>query len=126
MTKKLAGLCGVLVLFVYGQTQSERRPEERNRCPMTGPSGALVCSNDTLDIVTAVVPRLTAANRFGGLNTFAQGVVMDTREQRRPAWKEELRGALWFKRDEQKDSVQVCMRESGRYEWAGMELHAEQ
>ena len=125
MNKKIAMVCGALALLVYGQAQTEKKADALDKCISVGLSGALVCQQGTLDIVTSVVPRTTGTNHFAGLNTFGHGITIDTGEARRPDCQEALRGTIWFTKNERKDSMQVCLREGGHYEWAGMEMHAE-
>src|SRR5579875_1006604 len=74
-----------------------------------GPSGALAYTNGSLDIVTAVVPRLTAANTFTGLNIFSNGIELGSSSPQ-PTCSTSTRGLFWFQNNgSSKDTVQVCV-----------------
>ena len=115
----------MLALLLGAQTRTDVGPDDHRGCISVGPSGALECHSDTLDIVTAVVPRTMAANHFTGFNNFSRGISLDTSE-RAPKCQPELRGEFWFVRDDTAgDNVEVCAKaRSGQYEWQRIQLAA--
>ncbi len=82
-----------------------------------GGSGALAFNNGSLDIVTSVVPRLTAANTFGGSNTFANGITLASSGQQ-PSCTSTSRGLIWYQNNgASKDGLQVCAYSGSTYTW---------
>lgn len=75
--------------------------------------------------MTSEVPLIHSANHFAGANTFESGLQLDSQHKQHEC-SEELRGTLWFKKDEMKDSMQVCIREGAKFRWADVEMHAGQ
>ncbi len=85
-----------------------------------GGSGALAFSNGSLDIVTSVVPRLTAANTFGGSNTFANGVTLGSSGSQ-PSCSSTARGLIWYQNNgASKDGLQVCVYSGSTYTWVAL------
>lgn len=85
-----------------------------------GPSGALAATDGSLDIVTSVVPRLTAANAFTGLNTFNSGLRLAS-STTQPPCDSSARGTVWFQKNgAAKDSLQVCAYSGSAYSWISL------
>ena len=86
-----------------------------------GPSGALAYTNGSLDIVTSVVPRLTAANNFSGLNAFGNGLQLTTTTVGQPTCDATARGLFWFQNNgASKDGLQICVYNGTAYAWASL------
>lgn len=86
-----------------------------------GPSGALAYNNGSLDIVTSVVPRLTATNTFTGLNAFSNGVQLTTTTVSQPSCASATRGLFWYQNNgSSKDSVQVCVYSGSTFGWTNL------
>lgn len=92
----------------------------------TGPSGALVVTDGTLDIVTSVLPRSAAANLFTGVNTFTQPQVLangftlysSSYTSAQPSCDSTHRGTMWYQNNgSSKDSLQVCVWTGTAYSW---------
>ena len=85
-----------------------------------GGSGSLAFTNGSLDIVPSVVPRLTAANNFTGLNTFSNGIRLASSASK-PACSVSTRGLFWFLNNgTSKDGVQVCVYDGSSYNWINL------
>ena len=85
-----------------------------------GGSGALAITNGSLDVVSTVVPRLTAANSFTGSNSFASGVTLASTGTQ-PTCGSTTRGLLWFQNNgNSKDGLQVCAYNGSAYIWASL------
>lgn len=85
-----------------------------------GGSGSLAFTNGSLDIVPSVVPRLTAANNFSGLNTFANGILL-ANSTTQPTCGVSTRGLFWFLNNgTSKDGVQVCVYSGSNYTWISL------
>ena len=85
-----------------------------------GGSGSLAFTNGSLDIVPSVVPRLTAANSFSGLNTFSNGILL-ANAAAQPACSLGTRGLFWFLNNgTSKDGVQVCVYNGSSYSWISL------
>ncbi len=85
-----------------------------------GASGALAFTNGSLDIVTSVVPRLTATNTFTGLNTFGNGITLGSNSTQ-PNCTSSTRGLFWFQNNgSSKDTVQVCVFNGTSYTYASL------
>ena len=85
-----------------------------------GGSGSLAFTNGSLDIVPGVVPRLTAANSFTGLNTFSNGIRLASSASK-PACSLSTRGLFWFLNNgTSKDGVQVCVYDGSSYNWVNL------
>jgi hypothetical protein len=86
-----------------------------------GPSGALAYTNGSLDIVTSVVPRLTATNNFSGLNAFSNGVQLTTAAAGQPACGSATRGLFWYQNNgASKDGLQICVYTGSAYAWTSL------
>ncbi len=86
-----------------------------------GPSGALAYTNGSLDIVTSVVPRLTAANNFSGLNAFSNGLQLTTALAGQPACGSGTRGLFWFQNNGgSKDGLQICVYTGSAFIWTSL------
>jgi hypothetical protein len=84
-----------------------------------GGSGALAITNGALDVVTTVVPRLTAANTFTGLNTFPSGVRLGGGTQ--PSCDTNARGLFWYQNNgSAKDGVQICVYTGSAFLWTSL------
>jgi len=85
-----------------------------------GGSGALAFSNGALDVVPSVVPRLSAANTFSGLNTFSNGVQLQSAGAQ-PSCSAPLRGLFWYLNNgSAKDGVQVCVYNGSSFIWTSL------
>lgn len=85
-----------------------------------GASGALAFNGGALDIVTSVVPRLSATNSFTGSNTFSNGVTLASTNAQ-PTCSSSTRGLFWFQNNgSSKDSLQVCAFSGSAYVWASL------
>ncbi|HEY3936100.1 MAG TPA: hypothetical protein VGL97_01615, partial [Bryobacteraceae bacterium] len=85
-----------------------------------GPSGALAFTAGSLDINTAVVPRLAAANTFSGFNTVTNGLSLLTTNTQ-PACSSSFRGTFWYLNNGgSKDNVQVCVYNGSAYTWINL------
>jgi hypothetical protein len=85
-----------------------------------GPSGALAFTAGSLDINTAVVPRLAAANTFSGFNTATNGLSLLTTNTQ-PACSSSFRGTFWYLNNgSSKDNVQVCVYNGSAYTWINL------
>jgi hypothetical protein len=85
-----------------------------------GGSGSLAFTNGSLDIVPSVVPRLTAANSFAGLNTFSNGILLAS-SSTQPTCSLSTRGLFWFLNNgTSKDGVQVCVYNGSSYSWISL------
>ena len=85
-----------------------------------GGSGSLAFTNGSLDIVPSIVPRLTAANNFAGLNTFSNGIRLASAATQ-PACSLSTRGLFWFLNNgTSKDGVQVCVYDGANYNWINL------
>jgi len=85
-----------------------------------GGSGSLAFTNGSLDIVTSVIPRLTAANNFTGLNTFSNGILLAS-SATQPACSQNTRGLFWFLNNgASKDGIQVCVYTGSVYNWISL------
>ena len=85
-----------------------------------GPSGALSIVNGSLDIVTSVVPRLTAANTFSGVNTFTNGIQLQPTGSQ-PSCTSSVRGELWFQNNgSSKDALQLCVYNGSAFAWVSV------
>lgn len=83
-----------------------------------GPSGAIAVNGGIVDIVTAVVPRLSAANDFAGINTFENGIQLTPKAGEQPDCIPALRGTFWFQNNGiARDSVQVCGWDGAQLRW---------
>ena len=84
-----------------------------------GSSGALAFNNGSMDIVTSVVPRLTAANSFSGLNAFSNGVQLTSpTTATQPTCSSTTRGLFWFQNNNtSKDGLQVCVYTGTSFFW---------
>ncbi len=86
-----------------------------------GPSGALAYTNGTLDIVTSVVPRLTAANTFSGLDAFSNGLQLTTAAAAQPGCASTTRGLFWYQNNgSSKDGLQVCVFNGTSFGWTSL------
>lgn len=82
-----------------------------------GGSGALAFSGGSLDINLAIVPRLTAANSYSGVNTFTNGLSLLTANAQ-PSCSATYRGTLWYLNNgASKDGLQVCVYNGTAYAW---------
>lgn len=82
-----------------------------------GPSGALAINGGSLDIVTSVVPRLTAANNFNGVNTFNSGLKLNSGVSQATC-DASTRGSLWFQNNSSsKDALQICAYSGSAFTW---------
>jgi hypothetical protein len=85
-----------------------------------GGSGALAFTSGSLDINLAVVPRLTAANTFAGLNTMSNGLSLLTTNAQ-PTCSSSYRGTFWYLNNgASKDNVQVCVYNGSAYAWVSL------
>jgi hypothetical protein len=85
-----------------------------------GGSGSLAFTNGSLDIVPGVVPRLTTANSFSGLNTFSNGILL-AGSTTQPTCSISTRGLFWFLNNgTSKDGVQVCVYNGSNYSWISL------
>jgi len=94
-----------------------------------GQSAAFTLTNGTLDINTAVVPRLYSANTFTGLQLFANGLelgapagINSTTGQpvynTQPACSPATRGLVWFQNNGiSKDTFEVCAFDGTTFNW---------
>lgn len=86
-----------------------------------GTSGALAYTNGSLDIVTSVVPRLTAANTFIGLNAFSNGLQLTTTTSGQPTCAASTRGLFWYQNNgSSKDSLQLCVFNGTSFGWTAL------
>jgi hypothetical protein len=85
-----------------------------------GTSGALAFTGGSLDINTAIVPRLAAANTFSGLNTVTGGLSLLT-SSTQPSCTSTLRGTFWYLNNgSSKDNVQVCVYNGSAFAWVSL------
>ena len=85
-----------------------------------GPSGALAVNGGSLDIVTTVVPRLSAGNTFTGVNTFANSLQLAP-SGTQAACSASTRGSLWFQNNgTSKDNLQLCAYTGTTYAWVNI------
>ena len=84
-----------------------------------GGSGGLAVTGGSLDIVTSVIPRLSAANSFTGLNTFNGGLRLASSTQ--PSCDSTARGSIYFQNNgSSKDSLTVCVYNGLAYSWVSL------
>jgi hypothetical protein len=88
-----------------------------------GPSGALSCGNtSTVDINQAVVPLLSSANRFTGLNSFSQ-FQLTASQKPRPACTQDNRFTVRVENNGRaKDSVLICASSGSGMRWMAVAL----
>jgi hypothetical protein len=85
-----------------------------------GTSGALAYTGGSLDINTAVVPRLAAANTFSGFNTVTNGLSLLT-SNTQPTCSSTFRGTFWYLNNgSARDNVQVCVYDGLAYTWINL------
>jgi hypothetical protein len=85
-----------------------------------GTSGALAFTAGSLDINTAVVPRLAAANTFSGPNTLSGGLSLLTTSTQ-PTCSSMSRGTFWYLNNgSSKDNVQVCVYTGSAFAWTNL------
>ena len=84
-----------------------------------GGSGGLAVTGGSLDIVTSVIPRLTAANNFTGLNTFNGGLRLTGSTL--PTCDGSSRGSIYFQNNgSSKDNLKVCVYNGSAYAWVSL------
>jgi hypothetical protein len=82
-----------------------------------GGSGALAFTNGALDIVTSVVPRLTAANTFTGFNVFSAFQVRGTPADPGCTSTSDI-GKIWINTTSSSNTMyEVCLLSSGTPQW---------
>lgn len=82
-----------------------------------GGSGALAINNGSLDIVTSVIPRLTAANTFSGFNSFSALQIAGSSTNPGCASTSDI-GKIWINTTSSTNTAyQVCLAVSGTVQW---------
>jgi hypothetical protein len=85
-----------------------------------GTSGAFDFTGGSLDINTAVVPRLAASNTFSGFIGIKNGLSLLTTNTQ-PSCGASFRGTFWYLNNGgAKDSVQVCVYNGSTYSWTSL------
>lgn len=85
-----------------------------------GGSGGLFYDGGSLDINTAVVPRLAAANTFTGPADFTLGLSLLTANTH-PSCDTAHRGTAWYVNNgSSKDNLQLCVYNGSAFVWTGL------